>query len=208
MSHKLFHGIATALTLALTLDAAGCGRATQTDATDISGVMPRLAFHLTRASDGTRITAEDYRGKVVVLYFGYTHCPDECPTTLANLASALVRLGDGARNVRVAFVTVDPIRDTLPVLKSYVNAFSPEIDGLRGSDDAVATLARRYRVIYSVTPGTPGHAYAVMHSDSVFFFDAKGNARLVTMETGNTADIAARIASLSRQDFAAKATVR
>jgi protein SCO1/2 len=196
MFHTPLRQLATAFALSLTLVAAACGRATQTDATDISGVMPRLAFLMTRANDGAHVTAQDYRGKIVILYFGYTHCPDECPTTLANLAAALQRLGGAAKDVRVVFVTVDPMRDTLPVLKSYVNAFSPEIDGLRGSADAIATLARRYRVIYSVTPETPGHAYSVMHSDSVFFFDANGEARWVTMTTGNTADIVARLQKL------------
>jgi protein SCO1/2 len=188
--------LVTAFALSLTLAVAACGRATQTDATDISGVMPSLGFSMTRANDGTHVTAADYRGKIVILYFGYTHCPDECPTTLANLAAALQRLGDKAKNVRVVFVTVDPMRDTLPVLKSYVNAFSPEIDGLRGSADAIAALARRYRVIYAVTPETAGHPYSVMHSDSVFFFDAGGDAHWVTMTTGNTANVIARIEAL------------
>lgn len=164
--------------------------------TDITGVMPALEFAMTRANDGKPVRASDYRGKIVVLYFGYTHCPDECPTTLANLASVLTRLGAKAADVRVLFVSVDPDRDTLPVLKSYVQVFAPEIDGLRGSADATAILARRYRVTYQVTPASAEHPYDVMHSDSIFFFDAGGRARLVATSVSHTDAIAADIENL------------
>ena len=166
--------------------------------TDITGVMPALEFTMARANDGKLVNATDYRGKIVILYFGYTHCPDECPTTLANLASVLKQLGQKATDVRVLFVSVDPERDTLPVLKSYVNVFAPEIDGLRGTPDAVAMLARRYRVTYQVTPASPGQAYEVMHSDSIFFFDTNGHARLVATSSDHTAVIAADIERLMK----------
>jgi protein SCO1/2 len=194
--HVFHHGLAKALTLALCLTAAACGRATPADTTDITGVMPPLAFSLLRANDGTAVSASTYRSKIVLLYFGYTHCPDECPTTLANLAIALQHLGAEANNVRVLFVTVDPARDTIAVLKKYVNAFAPQIDGLRGNDNAIAALARRYRVIYAVTPAAPEHDYEVMHSDSLFMFDKSGRARLVTVSTQDTAALAAQIKSL------------
>jgi len=193
---RLCRPFAHALALAVCLGASACGRDTNADATDISGVMPLLSFSLVRANDGTPVSAASYRGKIVLLYFGYTHCPDECPTTLANLAVALKHLGPAANNVRVLFVTVDPMRDTLPVLKKYVNAFAPQIDGLHGSDNAIAALARRYRVLYAVTPATPGRAYDVTHSDSLFMFDNSGHARLVTMSTQDTGALAAEIRSL------------
>jgi protein SCO1/2 len=164
--------------------------------TDIAGVMPRLEFTMTRANDGKPVRAADYRGKIVILYFGYTHCPDECPTTLANLASVLARLGAKASRVRVLFVSVDPDRDTLPALKSYVQVFAPEIDGLRGSPDATAMLARRYRVTYQVTKAAADQPYEVMHSDSIFFFDAAGRARLVATSVNHTDVIAADIEKL------------
>src|SRR5580765_5861438 len=107
--------------LAAVLMLAACGRGgLRPGASDISGVMPDLSFKMTRASDSAPVTADSYRGKVVALYFGYTHCPDECPTTLANLANALHQLGPLAKNVRVLFVSVDPARDTVPILKAYV----------------------------------------------------------------------------------------
>jgi len=190
------HFFAKSFAFALILTAAGCGRPTPSDTTDIAGVMPRLAFAMTRANDDVAVTATNYRRSAVLLYFGYTHCPDECPTTLANLASALKLLGPNAVRVRVLFITVDPARDTISVLKSYVNAFPPQIEGLRGSANAVATLARRYRAIYDVTPSSAARSYSVTHSDSVFMFDSSGRARFVTLQTNDTAALARRIAQL------------
>jgi protein SCO1 len=183
--------------LAIALALAACGRGeVAPGTTDITGVMPNLAFTMTRADDGRAVTADSYRGKVVALYFGYTNCPDQCPTTLTDLASVLKALGPRANDVRVLFVTVDPKRDTLPVLKNYVNAFAPEIDGLRGSDDQIAALARRYRVLYRVTPPSARQTEEVMHSGSTFFFDRSGRARLVTTSTADTKAIAADVKRL------------
>ncbi|HEX3663686.1 MAG TPA: SCO family protein [Rhizomicrobium sp.] len=175
----------------------GCGPATHADATDIAGVMPPLAFSMLRVNDAARVSAHDYRGKTVFLYFGYTHCPDECPTTLANIAAALRQLGPAADDVRVLFVTVDPARDTAPVLRNYVHAFAPQIDGLRGNENAVAMLARRYRILYKITPASPGQAYEVMHSDSLFLFDGAGKPKYVLTSTRNPAALAARIRNLN-----------
>lgn len=163
---------------------AACGPAPY-HMTDISGAMPRLEFHLTRAGDNESVTGETYRGKVAILYFGYTNCPDICPATLANIAAVLGKVG--SKNVRLLFVTVDPTRDTGPVLSRYARAFSPQFDGLRGSPDQLANVARRYRVAYEVNPGPP---YSVMHSNAVFFFDSKGRIRLVTTDTTDTDAIA------------------
>ncbi len=184
-----------ALTLALSLAACGRGE-TRQGVTDITGVMPDLQFAMVRANDDAPVTARNYRGKIVILYFGYTHCPDECPTTLANLANVLKKFGPRANNVRVLFVSVDPMRDTLPVLKSYVNVFAPQIDGLRGPDNAIASLARRYRVLYNVTAASTGHDAEIMHSDSAFFFDAAGRARLAMTSTDDTKAIAEDISRL------------
>ncbi len=151
--HKEKHAFSRIVVLLFALTFTACGRGeTRAGVTDISGVMPDLSFAMTRANDSAPVTAQSYHGKAVVLYFGYTHCPDECPETLANLALVMKALGPRAKDVRVLFVTVDPVRDTLPVLKTYVNAFAPQIDGLRGTDNAIARLAQRYRVLYSVTP--------------------------------------------------------
>lgn len=183
--------------ICLALLLAACGDSTAPwHATNITGSMPALEFSLTRASDGAPVHAGDYRGRVVLLYFGYTHCPDVCPATLANLSDAIAKLGAQADQVRVLFVTVDPNRDAAPALGAYVRAFAPQIDGLRGTDNQLTDVARRYRVIYSVTPDSPGHAYEVMHSDAVFFFDRSGRARLVTTKTDDVAGITADLKRL------------
>ena len=170
------------LALIFALVLAGCGKPAW-HMTDISGAMPRLDFRL--STGGRPVTAQAFRGKVVALYFGYTHCPDVCPTTLANLADMLGKVKSS--DVTVLFVTVDPERDTDAVMADYAKAFSPQVVGLRGSDNALAALARQYRVAYSVKKGPP---YEVMHSNAVFFFDKDGKARLVTTDTSNTAAMA------------------
>jgi protein SCO1/2 len=189
--------VACAGALALTL--AGCDEPQPWHETDVTGALPQLAFEMTRADDGRTITAEEYRGKVVLLYFGYTFCPDVCPTTLTNIAQILDHLGPQADAVRVLFVTVDPDRDTLPVLKEYADAFAPEVDGLRGDPGQLAALAKRYRVAYSVRPKTSEHDYEVSHGSAVYAFDRTGEARLLlsSLATGKP-EIADTAADLGR----------
>jgi len=160
--------------------------------TDISGAMPRLDFHMT--ADGKPVTAEDFRGKVVALYFGYSHCPDVCPATLANLTDMAGKVN--SPDVAILFVTVDPERDTDVVLSDYAKAFSPQVTGLHGSDNQLAALARTYRVAYTVKKGPP---YEVMHSNAVFFFDRDGKARLVTTDTSDPSAMAEDVKQLLRQ---------
>lgn len=141
--------------------------------------MPTLRFTMTRARDHKLVTEADYRGKVTLLYFGYTFCPDACPTTLSNVSQALRQLGPAASDVRVLFVTVDPDRDTLPVLKRYGDAFGEQIDTLGGDPNELAALARRYRVAYSVTPASTTQPYEVTHSSGIYAFDRRGAPRLL-----------------------------
>jgi protein SCO1/2 len=177
----------------------GCGKDPAWHATDVSDTSPPLTFAMTRASDGKQVTQADYRGHIVLLYFGYTYCPDICPTTLSNISTALQRLGPEAHDVKVLFVTVDPNRDTLPLLASYVKAFAPEIDGLRGTPDELATLARRYRILYSVSPATKDHPYEVTHSSAIYVFDGTGAARLLIGSLATTEpDIAGTADDLRR----------
>jgi protein SCO1/2 len=172
--------ISTAGALVGVLALEACAKAAHWSAgDDVTGVFPPLAFTLTRATDGKVVTEADYRGRVPLLYFGYTFCPDVCPTTLLNVAQVLKRLGPSADQVRVLFVTVDPNRDTLPILKDYGAEFSPEVDSLRPTPDQLAGLARRYRAAYSVSPGDKDHPYAVTHSSAIYVFDKRGNARVL-----------------------------
>jgi protein SCO1/2 len=164
---------------------------------NVNGLLPQLKFSLDD-QDGRAVTAEDYRGKIVLLYFGYTHCPDACPTTLTNLSEALRRLGPDASRVRVLFVTVDPARDTLAVMKRYVGAFGSQFVGLRGDDDALAALSKRYRIAYHLEPPDRNGYYAVDHSSAVFIFDASGRARLLAQENDNPRTIAMDLQKLAR----------
>jgi protein SCO1/2 len=167
----------TAILLVVLLFGVGPAKAWNSD--DMTGELPALAFTMTRASDGKTVTAADYRGKIVLLYFGYTFCPDVCPTTLLNLTTMLKGMGKQANDVRVLFVTVDPNRDTLPVLKQYTEAFAPQLVGLRGTPDQLATLAKRYRAAYSVKPASAGHAYEVTHGAAVYVFNRSGDIKLL-----------------------------
>ena len=198
MKRRLRAGAFFALGLAA-MALAGCQDDVKWHATNITGALPALAFSMTRAADDKAVTEADYKGDVVLLYFGYTFCPDVCPTTLTNLAEVLKKLGPQAEHVRVLFVTVDPNRDSLPVMKTYAAAFAPEVDGLRGTPDALAALARRYRVSYSVTPETKGHPYEVTHSSAIYVFDQTGAARLlVTGMSAAKPDIDGTVADLRR----------
>lgn len=178
---------------------AGCGAGSAWHAIDVSGSLPPLSFTMTRSEDGKQVTQADYRGETVLLYFGYTNCPDVCPTTLSEVHDILMRLGPEVRHVRMLFVTVDPNRDTAPVLSAYVKNFGTEIDGLRGTPDELAALARRYRVEYSVTPASGNHPYDVTHSSAIFVFDGSGASRLIVASLSSTTpDIAGTTADLKR----------
>lgn len=183
-SRTIALGIALAVLAGVSLG--GCRRATAWHATDVSGAVPALQLSMTRTRDGKAVTAADYRGQVTLLYFGYTYCPDVCPLTLSNVARVLKRLGPSADRVRVLFVTVDPNRDSPAVLNQYAAAFGRDVDALRGDPDQLASLARRYRVAYSVDPHGAGGAYEVTHSSGIYVFDRDGKARLLisSLSTG------------------------
>jgi len=152
-------------------------------------VISDLAFEMTDDA-GRTVHAADYRGEVVLLFFGYTHCPDVCPTTLARLAQAIKLMGDDGRKVRILFVTVDPARDPPALLRGYVRAFSPQAIGLRGSQAQLDALTKRYRVAYSHDAPDAHGNYAVSHSSAVFAFDAEGRARLVIASALGAQEIA------------------
>ena len=124
-------------------------------------------------------TLADYKNKVVVLMFGYTHCPDVCPTTMAELAQAMQQLGPDASRVQVLFVTVDPARDTAALLAQYVPAFNPSFVGLRPADDAqLAKVAKDFRVYYAKVPGKTPDSYTMDHTAASYVFDPSGKLRL------------------------------
>ncbi|GAA4763665.1 SCO family protein [Stakelama sediminis] len=189
--------LATVAAVAMLASCSGGGG--QWHATNVSGSVPDLSLSLTRAGDGKAVDAGDYRGKVVALYFGYTYCPDVCPMTLSNMAQAVRTLGPAAKDVRVLFVTVDPNRDTPAVLSQYVKAFGPDFEGLYGTADQLARVAKRYRVAYSVTPSPDPAKYEVTHSSALYVFDKQGNARLlVSSLSSDKPDIKGTTADLKR----------
>lgn len=124
--------------------------------------------------NGHGVTDQSFRGKAMLVYFGYTHCPDACPTALQDLTAALDKLPPEAREqARIVFITVDPERDTPDVMKSYAGAFGPEVVGLTGSREAVAEVARGYRVYYARHAETGG-GYSMDHSGLIYLMDKDG----------------------------------
>jgi protein SCO1/2 len=168
--------VLAALTLAIAV--VGCGpQAPAFLATDVTGADFGHDFALTDANGKAR-TLADFRGKVVVVFFGYTHCPDVCPTTLAELAETMKRLGPDAARVQVLFVTVDPERDTPALLAQYVPAFDPHFLGLYGNADVLAATAKEFKVVYQKQPGTTPGDYTMDHSAGTYIYDPAGHLRL------------------------------
>jgi protein SCO1/2 len=158
----------------------GCDRASNTPsfrATDVTGAEFGRELHLSDFNGQPR-TLPDFRGKVVAVFFGYTHCPDVCPTTLSELAAAVKKLGPEGDKVQVLFVTADPERDTPAVLKQYVSAFNPAFLGLRGTPEETAQVAKEFKVILQKNPGGDSNNYTVDHSSGTYLYDAGGKLRL------------------------------
>jgi protein SCO1/2 len=132
----------------------------------------------------------DFRNQLVVVIFGYTQCPDVCPTTLHDYADAMKALGKDASQVQVLFVTVDPKRDTAELLRQYVGAFDPRFIGLRGDASAVERVAKDFHIYVAEHPGRTPDSYTVDHTSQVFVFDRTGKLRLMINAGTPSADIA------------------
>lgn len=165
--------------LAAVLVVMGCGKpdAVRFKSTDITGADFARALDLS-GHDGKARTLGDFNGKVLVVFFGFTHCPDVCPTTLARFAAVMKALGPDAERVQVVLVTVDPARDTPELLAKYVTAFNPAFLGLTGDAAAIERTAKEFRVIYEKQAGQTPDTYTVDHSSGIFVFDPKGRVRL------------------------------
>jgi protein SCO1/2 len=158
---------------------AGCGAAPEAPKfklTDVTGVGFGRELNLTD-HDGKPRTLADFRGKVVTVFFGFTHCPDACPTTLAEMALVAKELGPDADKLQVLFVTVDPERDTPQVLKQYVPSFNPAFLGLYGDAAATSAAAKEFKVFYQKQP-VKGGSYSVDHGAGTFIIDRQGRLRL------------------------------
>ena len=165
--------------------------------TDLTGADFGKEFALT-AHDGRPRTLADFHGKLVVLFFGYTHCPDVCPTTLADMAGVMKTLGKDAGRVQVLFVTVDPERDTREVLAQYAPAFDPQFLGLYGDAAATQRAAKEFKVFYEKRPGGSPGAYTVDHSAQIFVLDATGRLRLFVRQERIAQDLADDLRTLLR----------
>ena len=171
---KLTAAIAAAALLVL----AGCGRpvAPVFKLTDVTGASFGKSLELTDHNGQPR-TLADFKGKVVTLFFGFTHCPDVCPTTMVEMANVMKELGPDAARVQVLFVTVDPERDTAEVLRRYVPAFHPSFLGLRGSAEETAKVAKEFKIHFQKQKLASG-GYTVDHSAGTYILDGEGRLRL------------------------------
>jgi protein SCO1/2 len=155
---------------------AACGREPFMN-TDVSGADYGKDFRLVDHNGKPR-TLADFKGKVVLLFFGYTQCPDVCPTTLAEAAMAMKELGPQAERVQVLFVTLDPARDTPEILARYVPSFNPTFLGLHGDATATATTAKDFKVFWQRVQGSTPEHYLIDHAAGTFVFDPQGRRRL------------------------------
>ena len=182
-----------ALVAALAVLSAGCDKLKdKTPAfhnTDVTGVDYAKGFTLTDHT-GKQRTLEDFRGKLVVMFFGFTQCPDVCPTTMSEMATVMKELGPSAADVQVLFVTVDPERDTQDLLSHYVPAFDKRFIGLYGTAEQTAKVAKDFKVFYAKQPGGVPGSYTVVHSAGSYVFDRQGQLRLFIRHNQGPAIIA------------------
>jgi protein SCO1 len=145
--------------------------------TDVTGLDYAKDFALTDHNGKPR-TLADFKGKAVLVFFGYVHCPDVCPTTMSEMAGVMQQLGPLADRVQVLFITVDPERDTPELLSKYVPAFDPRFLGLTGDKAATEKVAKDFRVFYQKVPGKEPGSYSMDHTAGSYVFDPQGRIRL------------------------------
>lgn len=175
----------------------GCGGADapKFNAIDITGAKYASGFTLPDF-DGKPRTLADFRGKVTAVFFGFTQCPDVCPTTLLKMKEVQAKLGADAGKLQVVFITVDPERDTPAVLKQYVTQFDPQYVGLAGSLEETAAVAKEFKVFYQKSPGKTPTSYSIDHTALTYVFDAQGRIRLAVKHDANAEALAADIRRL------------
>ncbi|BAO31093.1 SCO family protein [Sulfuritalea hydrogenivorans] len=156
---------------------AGCSPPARFNATELSGIDWGRDFALTD-HNGTPRRLADFKGRTVLMFFGYTQCPDVCPTTMSSMRELMAKLGADAERVQVLFVTVDPERDTPQLLAQYVPAFHPSFLGLYGDAAATAATAGEFKIFYRKQPGKTPSAYTVDHTAGSYVFDPRGRLRL------------------------------
>jgi|UniRef100_UPI003703D2B4 protein SCO1/2 len=151
-------------------------------------------FQLVNAATGREVSDQDFRGKWLLVFFGYTHCPDVCPTTLSNIAEAMSQLGPLAEHIQPLFITVDPERDTLPVLIDYTGAFDPRILGLSGSANQIASAAKAYQIYYAKR--VIGDDYYMDHTATILVVRPDGSHSASILSTAGPTDITRKLRQL------------
>jgi protein SCO1 len=182
---------------ALPLGVAGCDEPPRAPfkAVDITGADYANRFEMPDI-DGRVRTLADFKGKLPVVFFGYTHCPDVCPTTLAMLAEARTLLGKDGDKVVAVLVTIDPDRDTAELLRPYVASFAPDWVALRGDAAQTQAMARTFKVFYRKAPGREPGSYTMDHTAASYVFDPRGRIRLYVRNGMPAADLAADLRQL------------
>ncbi len=189
------YSLAVAALIALATAACSGPPAPSFQSTDITGANYGNALSLTD-HHGQRRTLDDFKGKVVTLFFGFTQCPDVCPTSMMTMSEVMAALGPDADRVQVLFVTVDPERDTEELLANYVPVFDPRFLGLYGSLEETAEVAKDFRIFYRKSGDTSGMNYTVDHSAGTYIFDPQGRLRLYVRHGESSELIAADIKQL------------
>jgi len=175
---QLMAGSAAWAGVAATLGLAACSEPRPSfNAVDITGADYAKDFSL-KDADGKARTLSDFKGKVVVLFFGYAQCPDVCPTTMTEMAQVKQQLGSDGDKLQVLFVTVDPARDTPEVLKAYMGAFDPGFVALIPTPEQLATIAKDFKVYFKKVEGKTPTSYSMDHSAASFVYDTQGRLRL------------------------------
>ena len=177
--------------LALSMLLLGCSEKAAAPAfknTDLTGLGYAQEFALTDHNGKAR-TLADFKGKLVVMFFGYTQCPDVCPTTMVEMANVMKELGPDADQVQVLFVTVDPERDTQALLAQYVPAFDPRFLGLYGDAQATAKVAKEFKLFYAKVEGKTAGSYTMDHTAGSYVFDRNGKIRLFVRHGAGPAPI-------------------
>jgi protein SCO1/2 len=183
--------------VALGLGLSACSGETRQNfnAVDITGADYAKDFSL-KDADGKVRTMADFKGKVVVLFFGYAQCPDVCPTTMTEMAQVKQQLGKDGDKLQVLFLTVDPARDTPEVLKAYMGAFDPGFVALIPSADELAAVAKDYKVYYKKVDGKTPTSYSMDHSAASYVYDTQGRLRLYARYGAGVAPMVADLKTL------------
>jgi protein SCO1/2 len=168
------------------------------NAVDMTGADYAKDFAL-KDADGQPRTLRDFRGKVVVLFFGFAQCPDVCPTTMSEMAQVKQQLGKDADKLQVLFVTVDPERDTPAVMKAYMGAFDPSFVALIPTPDQLAAMAKDYKAYYKKVEGKTPTSYSMDHSAASYIYDMQGRLRLYARYGAGVAPMVADVQALIKQ---------